>query len=228
LRAILINVDQQDQQQYRLRIQKILYYDKLPGTFKGGLRQNRSLAGEVWLQDESFQIIIIPAQISKKATVMIVFQHNHIPEDALRITEIVYKHNNHWRIRNADVSYKHPADYIIIRPPPPSMKVYKIFLDLYYDDFGTYRNVYHSLGGVYVQFGNMPAHQRKLLKNHFVLGFVPFGGNFNEFIIPFISEMKELEQGKVMNIQGHDVWVIASIGVITADLPQGNDLVSVL
>ena len=180
------------------------------------------------MQDESFQIIIIPAQISKKATVMIVFQHNHIPEDALRITEIVYKHNNHWRIRNADVSYKHPADYIITRPPPPSMKVYKIFLDLYYDDFGTYRNVYHSLGGVYVQFGNMPAHQRKLLKNHFVLGFVPFGGNFNEFIIPFISEMKELEQGKVMNIQGHDVWVIASIGVVTADLPQGNDLVGVL
>ena len=138
MRAILINEDQQDQQRYRLRIQKILYYDKLPGTFKGGLRQNHSLAREVWLQDESFQIIIIPAQISKKVTVMIVFQHNHIPEDALRITEIVYKHNNHWRIRNADVSYKHPADYIITRPPPPSMKVYKIFLDLYYDDFGTY------------------------------------------------------------------------------------------
>ncbi|GET02875.1 hypothetical protein GLOIN_2v1487024 [Rhizophagus clarus] len=44
----------------------------------------------------------------------------------------------------------------------------------------------------------MPARQRKLLKNHFVLGFVPFGGNFNEFILPFISEMKEFEQGKLM------------------------------
>jgi hypothetical protein len=42
----------------------------------------------------------------------------------------------------------------------------------------------------------MPAHQRKLLKNHFVLGFVPFGGNFNEFLKPFISEMKKFEQGK--------------------------------
>ena len=80
------------------------------------------------------------------------------------------------------------------RPPPsPSMKVYKIFLDLYYDDSGTYQNIYHSLGGIYVQFGNMPAHQRKLLKNHFILGFVPFGDDFNEFIMPFISEMKELE-----------------------------------
>ena len=226
MRAILINgVDQQ----YRLRIQKVLYYDKLPGNFKGTLRQNRSLAREVWLQDESFQIVT-PSQISKKANVMMMmFQHNHIPEDTLRITEIVYKYNDHWRIRNAKFSYQHPADYIMTRPPPsPSMKVCKLFLDLYYDDFGTYRNVYHSLGGVYVQFGNMPAHQRKLLKNHFVLGFVPFGGDFNEFIMPFISEMKELEQGKVMNIQGQDVWVIASIGVVTADLPQGNDLTGVL
>ncbi|POG60455.1 hypothetical protein GLOIN_2v1487024 [Rhizophagus irregularis DAOM 181602=DAOM 197198] len=74
----------------------------------------------------------------------------------------------------------------------------------------------------------MPSHQRKLLKNHFVLGFVPFGGDFNEFIKPFISEIKELEKGKVMNIQGQDVWVIASIGVVTADLPQGNDLAGVL
>jgi hypothetical protein len=57
---------------YRLRIQKILYYDELPGNFKGDLRRNRSCAGEVWLQDESFQIIT-PAQISKKATVMIAF-----------------------------------------------------------------------------------------------------------------------------------------------------------
>jgi hypothetical protein len=35
LRAILINeVDQQ----YRLKIQKVLYYDELPGNFKGELR----------------------------------------------------------------------------------------------------------------------------------------------------------------------------------------------
>ena len=68
--------------------------------------------------------------------------------------------------------------------------VYKIYIDLYYDDFGTFRNVYHSLGGVYIQIGNMPFNERKLLKNHFILGFVPFGGCFDEFIKPFIKEMK--------------------------------------
>ena len=74
----------------------------------------------------------------------------------------------------------------------------------------------------------MPAHMRKQLKNHFVIGFVPFGGNFNEFIQPFVNELREVEKGKIMNIQGQDVWVIAGLGVIMADLPQGNDLVGVL
>jgi hypothetical protein len=80
------------------------------------------------------------------------------------------------------------------------MPVYKIFLDLYYDNFGTFRNVYHSLGGVYIQFENMLAYLRKLIKNYFILGFVLFGGNFNEFILPFIYEMKKFEQGKIMKI----------------------------
>ena len=29
-------------------------------------------------------------------------------------------------------------------------------------------------------------------------------------------------------VQGQNAWVIASLGVVTADLPQGNDLVEVL
>ncbi|GES74306.1 hypothetical protein GLOIN_2v1790940 [Rhizophagus clarus] len=214
LRAILLN---EENQQYRLRIQKVLDYSDLPGTFKGELRQNRSLSGEVWLQDEPF-LTITTSQISEK-----------VAADTLRITEILYKHHTHWRIRDATFSYQHPSEYISIRQPPsPTIPVYKLFLDIYYDDFGTFRNVYHSLGGVYVQFGNMPARQRKLLKNHFVLGFVPFGGNFNEFMLPFISEMKEFEQGKLMEVNGQDAWVIAGLGVVTADLPQGNDMCGVL
>jgi hypothetical protein len=223
LKSILKN----DNNQYQLRIQKIINYDDLPGTLKGSLRRSRSLTSEVWLKDE-FQIIAT-SQISDKASVMIGFQHQHIPENALQINEIIYKNNGHWCVRDVKLSYKHPSDYITPRlPQSHSMKVYKLFLDIYYDDFGTYRNVYHSLGGVYLQFGNMPAHQRKLLKNHFVLGFVPFGGSFDEFMQPFISEMKKFEQGKIMKVQGQDAWVIAGLGVVTADLPQGNDMTGVL
>src|SRR4051812_37788566 len=68
---------------------------------------------------------------------------------------------------------------------------------------------------------------RKCLRNHFVLGFVPFGGYFKDFICPFIKDMKRLEKGTFMNIQGRECWVIASLECITADLPQGNDLTGV-
>jgi len=223
LRAILLN----EENQYRFKIQKVLSYDDLPNIFKSNTRHQNSLNGEVWLQDESFQTVKM-SQLVKKTTVMIAYQHQHIPNKSLHVNEIIYLYNGHWQIRNAILSYQHPSEYISIRYPPSSMPVYKIFLDLYYDDFGTFRNVYHSLGGVYIQFGNMPAHQRKLLKNHFVLGFVPFGGDFNEFLRPFISEMKNFEQGKIMKVNGQDAWVIASLGVVTSDLPQGNDMVGVL
>ncbi|GET53844.1 hypothetical protein GLOIN_2v1790940 [Rhizophagus irregularis DAOM 181602=DAOM 197198] len=165
------------------------------------------------------------SQILEKVTILMMFQHQNIPDGSLQISEIIYKCNNRWHVRNVKLSYLHPSNYISIRnPPSSSMPIYKLILDLYYDDFGTFRNVYHSLGGVYVQFGNMPAHQKKLIKNHFVIGFIPFGGKFDEFMIPFISEMKELEKGKVMTVQGQDAWIIAGLGVVTADLPQGNNL----
>ncbi|CAB4377598.1 unnamed protein product [Rhizophagus irregularis] len=169
------------------------------------------------------------SQILEKVTILMMFQHQNIPDGSLRISEIIYKCNDRWHVRNVKLSYLHPSDYISIRnPPSSSMPIYKLFLDLYYDDFGTFRNVYHSLSGVYVHFGNMPAHQRKLIKNHFVIGFIPFRGKFDEFMIPFISEMKELEKGKVMTVQGQDAWIIAGLGVVTADLPQGNDMTGVL
>ncbi|UZO14048.1 uncharacterized protein OCT59_005519 [Rhizophagus irregularis] len=214
LRAILLN---EENQQYRLRIQKVLDYSDLPGNFKGELRQNRSLSGEVWLQDEPF-LTITTSQISKK-----------VAADTLRITEILYKHHTHWRIRDATFSYQHPSEYISIRQPPsPTIPVYKLFLDIYYDDFGTFRNVYHSLGGVYVQFGNMPARQESCSKITLFSGlFLSVVISMNSYL-PFISEMKEFEQGKLMEVNGQDAWVIAGLGVVTADLPQGNDMCGVL
>ncbi|GBC42452.2 hypothetical protein GLOIN_2v1790940 [Rhizophagus irregularis DAOM 181602=DAOM 197198] len=223
LRAIL----KDENGNYELRVQLILNYDDLPGNIKGLSRRRRSLTGEVWFQDEPF-ITIITSQILEKVTIMMTYKHQIIPEGSLRITEIIYKCNDRWHVRDAKLSYQHPSDYISVRNPPSSMPVYKLFLDLYYDDFGTFRNVYHSLGGVYIQFGNMPTHQRKLIKNHFVLGFIPFGGNFNEFMVPFVSEIKKFEKGKIMTVQGQDAWVIAGLGLVTADLPQGNDMAGVL
>ncbi|UZO13637.1 uncharacterized protein OCT59_005134 [Rhizophagus irregularis] len=172
LRSILKNHDGY----YQLRIQKILEYSDLPGNLKGLPRQCRFITGEVWLQDEPF-LIIMTSQILEKVTILMMFQHQNIPDGSLRISEIIYKCNDRWHVRNVKLSYLHPSDYISIRNPlSSSMPIYKLFLDLYYDDF----------------------------------------------------EMKELEKGKVMTVQGQDAWIIAGLGVVTADLPQGNDMTGVL
>src|SRR5437016_2209047 len=97
LRAIIMN--NENDKQYQLKIQKVLHYDNLSETFKGRTKQERSLFGEVWLQDKSFQTIII-SQISGKAAVMIEFCHQHIPEGILQITEILYKHKARWHIHD--------------------------------------------------------------------------------------------------------------------------------
>jgi hypothetical protein len=55
-----------------------------------------------------------------------------------------------------------------------------------------------------------------------------FSGNFDDFILPLISDMKEFEKGKIMTVQGRNAWVIAGLGVVMADLPQGNDMAGVL
>ena len=100
-------------------------------------------------------------------------------------------------------------------------------LDIYYDDFGTFRTVYHSLGGIYMQVGNMPFELRKRLKNHFVIGLVPFGGKFDDVMCPLLQELQELERGVIMTIGEENIWVVAGVGLVTADLPQGNNLADI-
>jgi hypothetical protein len=215
----------------RIKIQRIYTYNELPNHFRCNAR---SITGEfqLWLIDQHLEeghIIVNTCELIRKVNVLIIRDSNSTT-NGLYIKEILYKNNGHWKLRDATLDYKHPYEYSILNSPPSrynNLQVLKIFIDIYYDDFGTYRNVYHSLGGVYIQIGNMPFDMRRHLRNHFVLGFVPFGGNFDDFIQPFISDMKRLEQGMVMNVQGENCWIIASIGCVTADLPQGNDLAGV-
>ncbi|GBC01031.1 hypothetical protein RclHR1_04040001, partial [Rhizophagus clarus] len=163
--------------------------------------------------------------IIRRVTITILYTENIINDySSVVICEILYKHRGHWKIRNVAYFYHHPSEFASLEEPKTSLPIYKLYIDLHYDNFGTFRNVYHSLGGVYIQIGNLPFDKRKQLKNHFVLGFIPFGGCFKEFIAPFVAEMKTLENGKIMNVQGTKSIVIASLRDITADLPQGNDL----
>ena len=64
----------------------------------------------------------------------------------------------------------------------------------------------------------MPLQLRKQLRNHFVLSFVPFSREFDDTMKPIVNEIKMLEKGVLMNINGQDMWIIAGLGVITTDL----------
>jgi hypothetical protein len=143
------------------------------------------------------------------------------------VDEVMYHFNGRWKYRNIATRYPLPCEFIKFKQPQQNLPILKIFLDIYIDDFGTYRNVYHSLGGVYLQYGNMPLTLRKQLKNHFLLGFVPFGSSLNDFIKPILQDIKLLENGLIMETLNGSVWVVGGIGCTTADLPQGNDLAGV-
>ena len=148
-----------------------------------------------------------------------------------QISEILYRDaaTNRIQIQPVNLRHCHPSEYVVALNPSPvgNMKVFKFMIDIYNDDFGTFRNVYHSLGGIYIQIGNMPFNLRKQLKNHFIVGFIPFGGHFDDVMRPLLQELHQLEKGVAMDMDNETVWVIASIGLVTADMPQGNDLCDV-
>ena len=68
---------------------------------------------------------------------------------------------------------------------------------------------------------------RKRLKNHLIIGLVLFGGKFDDVMRPLLHELRDLEKGIVMTIGEENVWVVAGIGLVTADLPQDNNLADV-
>ncbi|CAB4396299.1 unnamed protein product [Rhizophagus irregularis] len=173
----------------QIKIQRICTYYELPNNFHSN---DRSITSEsqLWLIDQHLEegsIIANTYEIIKKVDITIVC-YSTIITNSLFIKEILYKNNGHWKLRDVTLDYMHPCE-----------------------------NTYHSLGGVYIQLGNMPFEMRKHLRNHFVLGFVSFGGCFKDFIHPFIKDMKQLEKGILMNVQRRDCWIIAGLGCITTD-----------
>jgi hypothetical protein len=181
----------------------------------------------LWLVEDDFYFISENNLITKLNVFFGKKNNNNIHQYDYLINEIIYKKSGAFATRSIELRQPLPCEYIQEPYNPDDLPVKKFFLDLYYDDFGTYRTDYHSLGGVYLQIGNMPFHQRKLLKNHFVIGFVPFGATFSEFIQPFLLDVKKLEKGIEMKINGEEYLIAGGLGVVTADLPQGNDLCGV-
>ena len=212
-----------------IRIQRTRNYDDLPGNIKSRERYQRSKKNnELWLEES--RTVIKTQDIIRQTAVWIKDDISSEPSSfEFSIQEIIYTFNGHQKVRHISLQHKLPAEYVITPQTPPiqNMKHYKFFIDLYYDDFGAFNKAYHKLGGIYVQIGNMNKELRKKLKNHFLIGFVPFGGEFKDTLKEFISDMKELQDGIAMEIKDEKVWVTAGFRMATADLPQGNDMAGI-
>ena len=111
---------------------------------------------KLWLLKETILPIIDIANIADHCIIWLE-DNNILSYYDFSVAEIIYKFGNRWKIRNINLRHQHPIEYLQqLQDPPTEIPVLKFFLDLYYDDFGTFRNTYHSLGGVYLQIGNMP------------------------------------------------------------------------
>jgi hypothetical protein len=212
-----------------LKLSRLLFINEL-GNFKSADRKSRANNKELWMVEEEPLYTVSPNVIN---TSMIVWLEDQPEPNRFdyRVREILYQNfvTHQWRIRPITQRHLHPSEYVVFPNSPPiqNMKQFKFMLDIYLDDFGTFRTVYHSLGGIYMQLGNMPFELRKRLKNHLIIGLVPFGGKFDDVMRPLLYELRDLERGVIMKIGEEDVWVVAGVGLVTADLPQGNHLADI-
>ncbi|GBC46847.2 hypothetical protein GLOIN_2v1880882 [Rhizophagus irregularis DAOM 181602=DAOM 197198] len=217
--------DEMDNNTLKLKVDMLLKHEKLPNCRPNDNRHTRGNNMELWLVEGEAKLVN-PSNVVQHIVVWLCDMPEPDEYD-FYIKEIVYSFDSRWKYRDIASRHRLPYENITIMQSQQNLPILKVFLDIYVDDFGTYRNVYHSLGGVYLQIGNMPSTLRKQLKNHFLIGFVPFGANFNDFIKPIVQDIKSLENGRVMQTLYGDAWVIGGIGCVTADLPQGNDLAAV-
>jgi hypothetical protein len=132
---------------------------------------------------------------------------------------ILYHHpaTHKTTIRDPNLQQILPSEVYKLPPVPSSLETLKIFLDLYYNDFGAYCNIYHAISGVYIIIGNLSLEIHQELRNIFLLGFIPPTVTFDDFIKPFIDELLDLQSSVKMLINGKDYWVVA--GTVYLFLP---------
>jgi hypothetical protein len=109
----------------------------------------------------------------------------------------------------------------------PDLRVCRLFLTNFNDDFGFYSKVYHKTKGRYIMIslGNLPYTHQVLLKNIVALTMSPPGTDPAVAVEPFNAGCKWLQQGHVMDLGPElgSVFAIGGMGVGTTDCPQGND-----
>ena len=198
-----------------LKVDRLIPHTNLPNCRSNDRRHTRGKGLELWLVDGD-RTLVDPNSVVSCLSVWLC----DLPEPPsydFYVSEILYQFEGRWKYREIAKRQLLPGEHT---SPPQLMPTMKIFLDIYIDSFGTFRNVYHSLDGVYLQLGNMPLSLRKQLRNHFLIGFVPFGANLTDFIQPVLKDIRRLEQGLIMNTIHGKRWVVGALIVLPVIFPR--------
>lgn len=89
------------------------------------------------------------------------------------------------------------------------------------DAFGTYRNMYRSLTGVYMTPAGLDQLQRSRRVNNFALTLGPHASDIG-VIMAGMKDLKTLDRGMEMEVNGETVWFCPYIHVYIGDMQQQN------
>jgi hypothetical protein len=106
----------------------------------------------------------------------------------------------------------------------PHLRVLKLFLTVFVDDFGIYSKIYHKTNGRYVGFGNLPYHLQILMRNIIAMTMAPPDTPPEEAVEAFLCGVREMEKGYEVDLGSElgTIFVMGALGVATTDCPQGN------
>ena len=155
------------------------------------------------------------------------------------VRRLAYSANNKVHVRSIHQRHRIPAEnelmqlgrqYCIKRflaNQPSSLfggrRRVSIPFSIFLDDFGLYRNAYHSLGGLYLQPANLDQASRFTLQNMFVLMLIPFGGNQSNIAACLADETIPLHRGMETILHSGEELILTVFPLcVTGDMPQQN------
>ncbi|KAG6140097.1 hypothetical protein E4U25_005470 [Claviceps purpurea] len=103
----------------------------------------------------------------------------------------------------------------------PHMKSLPMFL--FADGFGLFRNMYRAIEGLYLMPQYVPAAEREKLCSLIPLTLGPFGANKAD-IYKALNYLCELEKGKVVMVNGQEIFVCAFVSAFVGDMMEQQEL----
>ena len=90
--------------------------------------------GEVWFLDQEVDNAIINVELQaivKRVLIDILYDDIVSNGHSIKISEILYKYNGCWKLRDVKYSYQHPSEFAALKEPITDLPVYKLYIDLY-------------------------------------------------------------------------------------------------